>query len=210
MLIDRAGSAKPGRKGLWNLAPLVPALLFVVILGWWTHGLQAFTSYSATLIEAGPLPRQAPPLRFIDATGELTDAARSEPAFRLIQFFYASCPEACPLAMARIHRIETALGDLLPTRVRIVSLSFNHDSPELLRKMWVAHGSPPGWTMGMLVEPHPDALLRRLGALVIRRDDGLINHSLDLFLLDSVGLVRAVFSPDDAPEDIANTIRGLL
>ncbi len=210
MRIDEPGSARPTRKTLLNLVPLVLAFVFIAILGWWTHGLQAFTSYSATLIEAGPIPRQAPPLHFIDSTGKLADAARGEPAYSLVQFFYASCPEACPLAMGRMHRIETALGDLLPARVRILSLSFDHDSPELLHKMWIAHGSPPGWTMGMLVEPHPDELLRRLGVLVIRRNGGLINHSLDLFLLDAEGQVRAVFAPDEAPGDIASTIRGLL
>jgi len=204
-------SAKPSRKASWNLVPLVAALGVVAILGWWTHGLKAFTSYSATLIEAGPLPRQAPPLPFIDTiTGEITDATRGEPAFRLVQFFYASCPEACPLAMGRVHRIEAALGDLVPTRVQILSLSFDHDSPEVLREMWVAHGRPAGWTIAPLVDPHPEESLRSMGVLVIRRDDGLINHSLDLFLLDSDGQVRAVFSPDDPPEEIASTIAGLV
>jgi protein SCO1/2 len=203
-------SANPGRKALWNLIPLLVALGGVAILGWWTHGLNAFTSFSATLIEAGPLPRRAPPLRFIDTDGTLTDATRGEPPYRLVQFFYARCPDACPLAMARIPRIEAALGDLVPTRVRILSLSFDHDSPELLREMWVAHGRRPGWAIAALADPHPEELLRRLGVLVIRREDGLINHSLDFFLLDSKGQVRAMFSPDDTPEAIAGAIAGLV
>ncbi len=204
-------SATPSHTPVWNLVPLLVLLGVVAILGWWTHGLKVFTSYSATLIEAGPLPRQAPPLRFIDtASGEIVDATRAEPAYRLIQFFYANCPAACPLAMGRIHGIKAALGDLVPTQVQIVSLSFDHDSPEALREMWVAHGRQADWTIAPLIDPHPEELLRRLGVLVIRRDDGLINHGLDLFLLDSQGQVRAVFSPDDRPEDVASTITGLI
>lgn len=209
MLVGSDSSVNRSRKALWNLVPLLVALGFVAILGWWTHGLSAFTSYSATLVEAGPLPRRAPPLRFIDTDGTITDATRGEPPYRLLQFFYARCPDACPLAMGRIPRIEAALGDLVPTRVRILSLSFDHDSPELLREMWIAHGRPPGWTIAPLADPHPEELLRRLGVLVIRRDDGLINHSLDFFLLDSQGEVRAVFSPDATPGAIASAIAGL-
>jgi len=210
VLVGRDRSTKPGPRTLWKLVPLLVTLGVIAVLGWWTHGLKAFTSYSATLIEAGPLPRQAPPLRFIDAAGEIADASRGEPPYRLVQFFYASCPEACPLAMARVERIEAALGDLVPTQVRIMSLSFDHDSPELLREIWVAHGRPTGWTIAPLADPHPEELLRRLGVLVIRRNDGLINHSLDLFLLDSDGQVRAVFSPDDTSEEIADTIASLV
>lgn len=194
-------------KHLWKLGPLAPLLLIGAIVGWWTHGLRAFTSYSAALVEAGPLPRPAPPLRFVDMEGKVDDAARSEPRFRLVNFFYARCPEACPLAMGRIHRIQAALG--ATSDVRIVSLSFDHDSPEQIRRMWAAHGEPAGWAMGVLTDPLPERLLRRLGVVMVRRDDGLINHSLDLFLIDAEGQVRAVFSPDDAPEVVASTIRGL-
>lgn len=196
-------------KSWWSLMPLAPLLLVVAIVGWWTHGLRAFTSYSAALIEAGPLPRQAPALRFVDAAGKIEDAARGQQRFRLVNFFYARCPGACPLAMGRIHHIQTALGDLVPDQVRIVSLSFDHDSPEQIHAMWVAHGEPASWTMGVLVDPRPEELLRPLGVLIIRREDGLINHSVDLFLIDAEGQVRAVFSPDDAPELVASTIRGL-
>ncbi|MEO8601308.1 MAG: SCO family protein [bacterium] len=210
VLVGSDRSANPSRQALWNLVPLLVGFGVVAILGWWTHGLNAFTSYSATLIEAGPLPRRAPPLRFIDTTGEIVDATRGEPPYRLVQFFYARCPDACPLAMGRIPRIEAALGDLVPTRVRILSLSFDHDSPELLREMWIAHGRPAGWTIAPLADSHPEESLRRLGVLVIRRDDGLINHSLDLFLLDSEGRVRAVFSPDDTAAAIASAIAGLV
>jgi protein SCO1/2 len=199
-------SAAPTRH-LWKLGPLAPLILIGALVGWWTHGLRAFTSYSATLIEAGPVPRPSPPLHFVDMEGKLDDAARSQPRFRLVQFFYARCPEACPLAMGRIHRIQGALG--ATSQVRIVSLSFDHDSPEQIRQMWVAHGEPAGWSMGALTDPRPEELLRRLGVRVVRRDDGLVNHSLDLFLIDSEGQLRAVFSPDDAPELVASTIRGL-
>jgi protein SCO1/2 len=203
------GVRPPTPKSLWSLTPLVALTIFVAVVWWWTHGLQAFTSYSAALAAAGPLPRQAPALRFVDPSGKTVDAARTEPPLRLVNFFYARCPEACPLAMGRIHRIQAALGDLVPTKVGIVSLSFDHDSPEQIQQMWVAHGAPASWTMGVLVDPRPEELLRSLGVVMIRRADGLINHSLDLFLIDASGQVRAVFSPDDAPELVARTIRGL-
>lgn len=208
-MVSGASSSRVPSRGSCKLAPLVLLLVFVALVGWWTHGLRAFTGYSAALIAAGPLPRQAPALRFIDAGGKVEDAAQAQPRFRLVNFFYARCPEACPLAMGRIHRIQAALGDLVPSQVRIVSLSFDDDSPEQIQQMWEAHGAPAAWTMGVLVDPRHDEVLRRLGVLVIRRRDGLINHSLDLFLIDSEGQVRAVFSPDDAPELVANTIRGL-
>ncbi len=205
-----AGSGASRHRRLWWTPPLVVAGLFIILIGKWTHGLAAFSVYSAARVEAGPLPRKAPPLRFVDTSGRLSDATTSDGAYRLVNFFYASCPEACPVVMLKMDRVKAALGDLIPGKVRFVSLSFDHDPPDVLRAVWAMHGSPVGWTMGTLTALDQEPLLERLGVVVIRRKDGLINHTLDLFLIDPDGVVRAVFSPDDPPDQIADAIRGFL
>lgn len=209
--IRASGGRRAVRGGsLPWLTPLGLALFFAVALGWWTHGLRAFSVYSSARIEAGPVPFSSPSLPFVDIAGQSADASTSDGGYRLFHFFYASCPEACPLTMMKMDRIRAELGDLVPSQVDLASLSFDHDPVDVVRALWEAHGSPAGWIMGSLTSPDPDALRERLGVVVIRRDDGLVNHSLDLFLVDSEGLIRAVFPPDDSPETIANAIRGFL
>lgn len=188
-------------------APVLVLGVWVWLAAWWTHGFRAFTSFSYARVAAGPLPRLAPPLRAIDEHSEHWDVAAPGDAYRLVQAMYLGCPDVCPIAMGRLGSVSRYLADLVPGRLRVVSLSIDHDPPAALRGMWVAHGSHAGWSMASLEDDPVEPTLRRLGVYMFRRRDGIINHGLDIFLLDPKGVVVDVLSPDDDPEAIANRVR---
>lgn len=195
------------RSWVARAAPTVALGAWLVLAMWWTHGFRAFTSFSAARIGAGAVPRPSPPLPVLDERGERWDVAAQSDRYRLVQAMYLGCPDVCPVAMARLGLIIRHLPEIVPGRLQVISLSVDHDPPAALQAMWTAHGSPQGWTMASLVDGPPEATMKRLGVWMQRRRDGLINHGLDLVLLDPAGEIVDVLSPDDDPVAIADRIR---
>lgn len=185
------------------LPPLAALAAWSGVFAGWTHGFRAFTSASAVLAAAGPLPRPAPELAYQDQLGRAGRVGEPSGRVRLVQFFYANCSDACPLAMARVHGIMDALPPEAAPRVEIVSLSVDRDPVGILRSLWEAHDSPAWWTMAASASGTFDEEMRRLGAWATRRADGGINHTVDFFLVDGAGVLRAVFAPAIEPQQIA-------
>ncbi len=196
------------RWGLW--APIVTIGLWAGMATIWTHGLSAFTNFSAARVAAGPLPRQAPPLEVVDQTGRRWDVAASAPEHRLVQVMYLRCPGVCTIAMSRLGQLTRELADLMPDRLRAISLSVDHDAPEALHEMWLAHDAAPAWSLASLTAPDVGPTLERLGVFMFRRRDGVINHGVDIMLLAPDGRVVRVFSPDDEVSTTAAAVRSAL
>lgn len=195
------------RRGSGCVLPVAVLALWLGVAAAWTHGFRAFTSFSAARVAAGPLPRPAPPLPVVDEEGRRWDVAAPGAQLRLVQAMYLRCPEVCPIAMSRLGGIRRALGELVPNRVQIVSLSVDRDSPAALEQMWRAHGAPAGWSMAALASGSIEETLEELGVWMWRRPDGLISHGVDLFLLDAEGRIVRIFSADDDAGGIAAEIR---
>lgn len=195
------------RRAVVAAAPATALAMWLLLASWWTHAFRAFTNFSAARLAAGPVPRSSPPLRVVDQHGVSWDVASPSSQYRLVQAMYLRCPDLCPVAMARLGLLARNLGDMIPDRLRIVSLDVEGDPPSALHEMWVAHGSHEGWTMASLAEAPVDATLRRLGVWIQRRPDGLINHGLDLLLLDPTGDVVDVMAPEEDEGAMADRIR---
>lgn len=192
----------------WSVAvPIAALCAWLAIAAQWTQGFRAFTSFSAARVAAGPLPRHAPPLEVVDEQFERWDIAAPSPHYRLVQAMYLRCPDACPIAMGSTGRLMRELADVIPSPLRVVSLSIDHDPPAALRAMWEAHGALTGWSMASLVNGPPEQTLARLGVWMFRRRDGLINHGLDLYLLDQQGEIVDVFAADEDVDSVARKIR---
>lgn len=186
---------------------IVIAASWLCLAAAWTHGFRAFTNFSAAREAAGPLPRHSPALPVVDERGERWDVGAESDQLRLVQAMYLRCPDVCPIAMSRLGRIRSELGDLVPNRVRIVSLSVDHDSPSALGDMWRAHGSPAGWSMAALTTASIEKTLGELGVWMLRRPDGLINHGVDILLLDRGGRVVQIFFAEDDASAIATAVK---
>lgn len=196
--------------GSGRAIPVAIAAAWLSVAAAWTHGFRAFTSFSAARVAAGELPRPSPPLPVVDERGQRWDVGARSAELRLVQAMYLRCPDVCPVAMSRLGSIRRELGELVPTRVRIVSLSVDRDEPSALGDMWRAHGSPAGWSMAALTGASIEQTLAELGIWMRRRPDGLINHGVDILLLDREGRVVRIFSAEDDASTIAAEVRGQL
>jgi cytochrome oxidase Cu insertion factor (SCO1/SenC/PrrC family) len=169
----------------------------------WTLGFSAFTSYSYALNKAGPLPRAAPDISFVDQFGNERQLASLRGRHVLLHVFYGSCLNICPIVIEELHEIYSDLA--APQRSKLVILSISVDSlrdtTERLRELWREEGAFEGWIMAQPADGSIDRVTKEFGIWVFAKSDGTINHSADLFLIDPGGSIVRVFSPQSNNND---------
>jgi protein SCO1/2 len=185
---------------------------WITLAGWWTFGFRAFTTDSAALAAAGPLPRPASPLTFIDATGDTATLARYRGRYLLLTFMYLHCPGVCQLVTQRLRQAEAELADAVPERVLFLSVSLDpeRDDSAALAHHWHALDPGASWVAGRLARPldHRQlADLARLGVWVSRDPSGRIDHAASTFLLDPAGDVVEVFRPEVPASALVAAVR---
>jgi len=120
------------------------------------------------------------------------DLFRGHPV--LISMFYSSCPDACPLLIASIQRIESELsarerGNL---RVVLVSLDPERDTREALQALARARGLDEArWRLLRAEDDTVREVAAALGIKYRRLPDGSFNHSSVITLLDRLGVIQA-------------------
>jgi len=141
----------------------------------------------------------------VDQDGQAAslDVFRGHPV--LISMFYATCPDACPLLIADLKRIERELSPHTRADLRIVLVTLDpeHDTPEALRALARAHGLD---TSRWRLLRAPDDTVREIAAVLGIRyrqlPEGGFNHSSVITLLDASGValarVEGVGQPLDA------------
>lgn len=205
--------SEPARRFARSALAIVGVFVF---LGWWTYGFRAFTTDSAALAAAGPLPRMAPSLSFRQPTDGYGSLADYRGRYVLLTFMYLHCPDVCHRVTARLHQALSELsGDPVPDRLVFLSLSLDpvRDSAVLLNEHWSLLDAPPGWIVGGLEDEDgrtQDEELARLGAWVTRPPNGEINHAASSFLIDPDGRVVAVFRPEVSADSLVTALRGMV
>jgi protein SCO1/2 len=161
----------------------------------WTLGLSAFTSYSYALAKAGPLPRAAPDIAFVDQFGSQRQLASLRGRHVLLHVFYGSCLTICPVVIVQLREIYTAMPAAPRSKLVILSLSVDptRDTSEHLLDLWQAQGAFENWIMAQAAGSSFDRVWREFGIWVFQKTDGTINHSADLFLIDPDGRIVRVF-----------------
>lgn len=165
------------------------------------------------LLACGP---GEPPLERYELGGdfELTDhhgqpfalqQCRGRPL--LLFFGFSSCADVCPTTLSRIGQVQTAL----PTagiEVLFVSVDPVRDTPARLAEY--VDGYPYRLTGLTGSREQITALARRYAAGFEPSAAGTVDHSSRIYLIDSQGLVRYLFSATDSVGDMADVIRRLL
>jgi len=171
------------------LLPLSLLVLSVSFLWWWTLGFSAFTVFSYTLKRAGDPPYDVPPLELLCQNGERVslNSVRDRDVF--VNFIYLSCYYGCPVSLAKMHYLRRRAGaDALFISVTVDP---EVDTLQGLRERWFALGAFDNW---LFCRPEDREWRRKLldmGVWVYKREDGLVNHTLDIFLVRN-GKVRKV------------------
>jgi cytochrome oxidase Cu insertion factor (SCO1/SenC/PrrC family) len=158
----------------------------------------------------------------LDSAGERAPLLGLAPGqVALVSFVYRACSDAqgCPLALAVMHGIDTALGGLpeLAPHVRLVTASFDpeHDRPARMRELRESFQPRTDWRF--LTAADPQALAPVLAdfnqdALRLRDPGGepsaRMRHVLKVFLVDHSGAVRNIYSTGLLdPELVLNDVR---
>lgn len=151
----------------------------------------------------------------------------------LFSFMYTACTDArgCPLALAVMHTLKTAIDadPALRGRIRFVSMSFDpaHDTPAVMRSYGgaMARAGPAGETLPwhflttqssrqlapLLDGFGQDAELAAAATAGQGGDRPALAHLLKLYLIDADGNVREIYSPAWLqPATILGDMRSLL
>jgi len=107
---------------------------------------------------------------------------------RLVSMFYGNCHLMCPLILENAKALQKQLGaDGARLGVAIITLDPARDTPEALAAVAADHRTPPEWRY---LRPEADAVRALASVLGVRyrfREDGSINHTSVLVLLDAEG-----------------------
>ncbi len=163
----------------------------------WTWGFSAFTSYSYALSKAGPLPRLAPDISFVDQFGHERQLASLRGRHVLLHVFYGSCLTICPIVIEELREVYSNLSAAQRSKLVIMSISVDslRDTTERLLDLWREEGAFAGWIMAQPADNSIDRVTKEFGIWVFTKSDGTINHSTDLFLIDPAGRIVRVISP---------------
>jgi len=173
----------------------VPAVLCAAALSVWASG---------TLVGAGEVHRTEAlgpasagrgsiyelGVTLVDEAGARVglDLFRGHPV--LISMFYASCPDACPLLIGHIRRIESRLPAAARSalRVLLITLDPEHVTPDVLRQLARRHAVDTArWRFLTGDEDAVREVAAALGIRFRRLPRGVINHSSVITLLDGAG-----------------------
>jgi protein SCO1/2 len=167
------------------------------LVGVWTLGFSAFTSYSYALIKAGPLPRAAPDISFVDQFGNGRRLVSLRGRHVLLHVFYGTCLTICPIVIEDVRQLYSDLPAGRRDKLTILSISVDavRDTTERLLALWHEAGASEGWIMAQPGNDSIDRVARDFGIWIFAKSDGTINHAADLFLIDPDGRIVQVFSP---------------
>lgn len=195
-------TGKMARMAIKVAIPLLVLCASLTFFWKWTHGFTAFTVYSHTLAEAGPLPRPMPEISLIDQDSIIFRPA-DKSAYVMMNFVYLNCPFVC-------HKVNNQLEDiyhlmspgLMGEKLEFVTVSFDLENDYLEKlKSYRKHFEPDidAWTFAL---PHTLAgqefqdYLREVGVWTYRIPGTMrIDHSAYLFLISPGNEIVQVFDP---------------
>jgi protein SCO1/2 len=107
--------------------------------------------------------------------------------------FYSGCHVMCPLILENAKAVQKQLSPAERERLGLTMISLDpvHDTPPVLAETARNHRLPAHW---QLLRPGMDEVRALASVLDVRyraRDDGSINHTSVLILLDGEGRILA-------------------
>ncbi|HKK93181.1 MAG TPA: SCO family protein [Longimicrobiales bacterium] len=160
-----------------------------------------------------PEPFDVPVLVGIDASGDSVSTEQWRGRVTAVFFGYTSCPDICPLTLARVGRYQAELPPEIRDRLTVLFVSVDpaRDTPERLRGYTAGL---PGDIRAMTAED----IRAQVGGWGIRVTDGepfgdgsyLVDHTARVFVLDVEGRVVGTLPPLPSSDQIASLLDMLL
>ncbi|SEA31269.1 MULTISPECIES: SCO family protein [Acidovorax] len=183
---------------------LLLALCGWAAANWLTHGFQVWTDEGARRLEVALHPVDAPRVA-VDGPGvaapDLPALLAQDGGATIADFIYTRCQTVCLSLGSTFQQLQAALqADAEaghPANVRLLSISFDgaHDHPAvLLAYARGLHADPALWRFARVPDAaQQQALLRRLGVVVVPNGRGDYEHNAALLVFDARGRMVRVF-----------------
>jgi protein SCO1/2 len=168
-------------------------------------GLALLACLAGVVVAAGCHPREKPSGGYpvVDPNAEclpavaLTDQhgkqlmlSSLQGAPVLFDFIFTACRGPCPLLTQRMKTVAKDLGDLVGSKVRLVSLTVDpeHDGPSQLLTYAKQQGAETeGWSFLTGAPEKVDEVMQRFSLRRQREADGSVNHVTEFFLVGADG-----------------------
>lgn len=167
-------------------------------------------AYYGTLLDP-PLPARDFELESVDGPFRLSDLRGQHVA---VFFGYTSCPDVCPMTLARLTAARREVGDL-GDRLAIVLVTVDpeRDSPERLAEYARAFGDN---VYGLTGSPEAIARVATGFGIYYARSEGdteagyLVDHTATITVLDPEGRPRMLWAPQLGVDELASDMDTLL
>ncbi|KAF1693129.1 SCO family protein [Pseudoxanthomonas koreensis] len=189
--------------------PLNPLLLAIALatgtLAFHATAAPATTSAAATAnalpgdslyhLQAGLTDQHGKPLQWSDLRGQP----------QLVSMFYGNCHLMCPLILENAKALQKQLPEAERGRLGVAMLTLDpaRDTPAAMAEVAERHRTPEDWRYLVPAADDVRALASVLDVRYRFREDGSINHTSVLVLLDAEGRPLARSEVDGAAPDPA-------
>ncbi|MCO5259782.1 MAG: SCO family protein [Crocinitomicaceae bacterium] len=185
---------------------IIPALALALSLYFfskWTQSYTSFTIFSYTLKEADPLEKSFPDIDLLSHHNKHFKVA-DRPNLKLINFVYLNCPYVCHKINNQLEEIYHQMDStIVPSQLEFITISFDleYDDVERIRKYRSHFGEHiDGWTFALPYKVDEQQFfsdVKNIGVWIYRDPiTKLINHSVNLFLVDANNKIIKIFDPN--------------
>jgi protein SCO1/2 len=206
----------------WRLASrlsvITMALLIVVIVALWSLRSPAGT----TSANAGKSPLSglqgtdlgstiAPDFHLTDQFGKPISLSqfRGEPV--VLTFFFAHCPDACPLTAEKLHTTQVQLGkDAAHVMMMAISVDPKGDTPAAVQNFSTEHKLTSNWhyLIGTQNQLAPVWNSYSVDAQPVTSTTSM--HTSAVYVIDKMGRERVLFDSDFTPTQLQDDLKVLL
>lgn len=180
--------------------------------------LLGFLAFFILLIAAGswwywhseklPVVMPAPNFTLQNIDGGQLTFQQEQGKVRLVEFFFANCPDICPMTTANMVKIQDLLKQkkIFGKDVEFVSISFDpeRDTNDVLKQYGDRlHMDRSGWKVLRGTQAETSQVADQFGVYVEKQTDGSFVHSTrSLYLVDRDDQIRKVYQMgDEMPTD---------
>ncbi|MDE3272617.1 SCO family protein [Pseudoalteromonas sp. G4] len=145
--------------------------------------------------------RAVKPFILEDQLGKSVSEANLKGQWTLLFLGYTSCPDICPMTLAKLTQVYEKLSDTYPVNIWFVSVDPKRDVADK-RRQYIDYFNP-SFTAVSAEHKQLFPFVRNLGLVYAIHDDGetenyTVDHSASVTLVDPTGTVRAIFKPEFA------------
>lgn len=149
-----------------------------------------------------PIMKKAPDFKMMNTKGEEIQLQDTTGKVRIVYFFFASCPDVCPITTNLLKQVQEQLrtDNLFGEKAMMYSISFDplRDTQDKLGAYAAGFkADATGWQFLRGDEKATQQLATSYGTSVIKDNEGNFIHSNRIYLIDKEGNMRQAYNAND-------------